>query len=224
MKKVCACFPIDENYLVTNMDDATESDVLYEACSILMRISARSIKGIRADIDHMELQNLLVVEEQTLDGNDRINNTNGFSFLPLILGLFVLGLFGAAARNERIQGWALLMSRVLRRWVRKTKTSVTRLMLSLGPVRKGDLLQLNLKSPGSTWDLRSNSGQSACFALQGRRPKMEDRFTLVEKLGNTPLNLFAIYDGHGGEVRTHLAIEKLKQYKINCPTIHDDIR
>lgn len=188
------------------MDDTQESDVLYEAVSILMRLSARSIKGIRADIDHMELPNLLVVDEPTVAG-DRIGSSNNSSlnFLPLILGLFVLGLFAAAARNERIQGWTLLLSRILRRWIRKMKTSITRLIVQMGPVRKGDLLQLHLKSPGSTWDLRSSSGQSACFALQGRRPKMEDRFTLVEKLGSTPLHLFAIYDGHGGEVRMQFA-------------------
>lgn len=183
------------------MDDTTESDVLYEACSILMRLSARSIKGIRADIDHIELPSLLSITEPQLDGSDRINNSNGFNFFSLVVGLFVLGLFAAAARNERIQGWTLLLSRILRRWTRKMKTLITRLFVNLGPVRKGELLQLHLKSPGSTWDLRSNSGLAACFALQGRRPKMEDRFTLIEKLGTTPLHLFAVYDGHGGEVR-----------------------
>jgi hypothetical protein len=188
------------------MDDSTESDVLYEACSILMRLSARSIKGIRADIDQIELPNLSIelqnlVDEPPVYGADRNGSSNSFNFIPLILGLFALGLIGAAARNERIQGWTLLLSRILRRLVRKVKTYVTRMILTLGPVRKGDLLNLHMKSPGSTWDLRSTSQQSACFALQGRRPKMEDRFTLVEKLGNTPLNLFAIYDGHGGEVR-----------------------
>lgn len=182
------------------MDDSTESDVLYEAVSILMRLSARSIKGIRADIDQMELQNLLVVEESAV-GGESFSSSNSFNFLPMIMGLFALGLIAAAVRNQRIQAWGLLMSRLLRRWTRKIKTFITRMMVQLGPVRKSDLLQLHLKSPGSTWELRSSSGQSACFALQGRRPKMEDRFTLVEKLGNTPLHLFAIYDGHGGEVR-----------------------
>lgn len=116
--------------------------------------------------------------------------------------LFSLGLLTAAIRNETIRAWGLLLSRILRRWMRKFKMGCTKLIISLGPIRKTELLHLQLKSPGSTWDLRSNSGQAACFALQGRRPKMEDRFTLVEKLGNTPLNLYAVYDGHGGEVRT----------------------
>lgn len=182
------------------MDDSTESDVLYEAASILVKLSARSIKGIRADIDQIELQNLLTVEEPTLADDETIVNSHSFSFMPMIVGLFALGLIAAAVRNQRIQAWALLMSRLLRRWTRKIKTFISRMLVQFGPVRQGDLLQLHLKSPGSTWDLRSSSGRSACFALQGRRPKMEDRFTLVEKLGNTPLHLFAIYDGHGGEV------------------------
>lgn len=84
--------------------------------------------------------------------------------------------------------------------MRKLKMAGTRLAVGMGPIRKTELLHLQLNSPGSTWDLRSGSGQAACFALQGRRPKMEDRFTLVEKLGGTPLNLYAVYDGHGGEV------------------------
>lgn len=41
---------------------------------------------------------------------------------------------------------------------------------------------------------------------------MEDRFTLIEKLGGTPLHLFAIYDGHGGEVRKQLVEQK--QYRL----------
>ena len=95
---------------------------------------------------------------------------------------------------------SLLLTRLLRRQTRRLKTALTRLALSFGPGRKTDLLQLQLKSPGSTWDHRSVSGQAACFALQGRRAKMEDRFTLIEKLGGTALHLYAIYDGHGGEV------------------------
>ncbi len=54
---------------------------------------------------------------------------------------------------------------------------------------------------GAAWEERWPSGGAACFAVQGRRPKMEDRFTLVEHLAkDTPLQLFAVYDGHGGEV------------------------
>lgn len=211
------------------MDDSTESDVLYEACSILMRLSARSIKGIRADIDQIELPSLSLefqnFDEPSLYRADKNGNSSSSSsslnFVPLLFGLFALGLIGAAARNERIQGWTLLLSRILRRLIRKVKTYVTRLIVTLGPVRKGDLLNLHMKSPGSTWDLRSSTEQSACFALQGRRPKMEDRFTLVEKLGGTQLHLFAIYDGHGGEVRNTVRLMNRSDRLI---TIHSRMR
>lgn len=180
------------------MDDTNESELLYEACAILMRFSARSFKGIRADIDQIELPNLLVVEEQDLPEE---TGSTSYSFVPLMLTLFCLGLLAIVVRNERVQIWGLLLSRNLRRWLRKLKTTFTRMAVNLGPVRKSDLLNMHMRSPGNTWELRSNTGQSACFAVQGRRPKMEDRFTLVEKLGGTPLHLFAVYDGHGGEVR-----------------------
>lgn len=180
------------------MDDTSESELLYEACAILMRFSARSFKGIRADIDQMEIPNLLVVEEPDLLEE---SGSSGYSFVPLLFTLFCLGLLAVVVRNERVQGWGLLFSRHLRKWLRKLKTNLTRMAINLGPVRKNDLLRMQMRSPGMTWELRSDTGQSACFAVQGRRPKMEDRFTLIEKLGGTPLHLFAVYDGHGGEVR-----------------------
>lgn len=176
-----------------------------------MRLSARSIQSIRQDIDHIEIPIANLADQV---------ETSSWTFFPLILvlnyifsyhysfrhvflwlqTLFSLGLLTMILRNATIQAWGLLLSRVLRRWIRKLKVAGTKLVFGLGPIRKSELLHLQLKSPGSTWDLKSNSGYAACFALQGRRPKMEDRFTLVEKLGGTPLNLYAIYDGHGGEV------------------------
>lgn len=60
------------------MDDATETDVLYEAGSILLRLSARSIQGIRQDIDQIELANpISSLAEQA--------GSTGRTFLPLIL-------------------------------------------------------------------------------------------------------------------------------------------
>lgn len=170
------------------MDDATETDVLYEAASILLRFSLRSLYGLRADIKQIELPP--IAEEQD----------TGPTLMPLMFALFSLGLLSAAVRNERVQGVAFLLTRLLRRLTRRLKTALTRLAVGLGPGRKTDLLQLQFKSAGSTWDHCSCSGQAACFALQGRRGKMEDRFTLIEKLGGTALHLYAVYDGHGGEV------------------------
>lgn len=46
-----------------------------------------------------------------------------------------------------------------------------------------------------------NTGNVAVFAIQGRRPSMEDRFVVSENIKDTGVSLFAIFDGHGGEVR-----------------------
>lgn len=49
-----------------------------------------------------------------------------------------------------------------------------------------------------SWELKENT--VAAFAVQGRRAKMEDRFVIHEDLNNTGISLFAVFDGHGGEV------------------------
>jgi protein phosphatase 1L len=41
---------------------------------------------------------------------------------------------------------------------------------------------------------------AAAYAVQGRRPTMEDRFILRENIGGTGVHLFAVFDGHGGVV------------------------
>lgn len=51
-----------------------------------------------------------------------------------------------------------------------------------------------------SWELKEN--MVAAYAVQGRRPKMEDRFVIHEDLNHTGISVFAVFDGHGGEVRT----------------------
>lgn len=50
----------------------------------------------------------------------------------------------------------------------------------------------------SSWELKE--GNVAVFAVQGRRPKMEDRFVVNENINGTGVHLYAVFDGHGGEV------------------------
>lgn len=45
-----------------------------------------------------------------------------------------------------------------------------------------------------------STGNVAVFAIQGRRSHMEDRFVINENIKDTGVSLFAIFDGHGGEV------------------------
>lgn len=183
------------------MDDAAESDVLCEAFSILMRVSVRSLQDFRTDIiARVELPSLQHIAGGGGGGSGGRVGRSSPLFLPLLLGLFGLGLVALAARNEHIQAWALVLSHLFRRLARKLKMAVMAFAMAAGPARKPDLLHLQLHNSGSSWDFKAPSGQAACYAIQGRRPRMEDRFTLVEKLAGTPLHLFAVYDGHGGEV------------------------
>ncbi|CRK93392.1 CLUMA_CG006928, isoform A [Clunio marinus] len=58
--------------------------------------------------------------------------------------------------------------------------------------------------------------QSAVFAVQGRRPRMEDRFVVEENInGTTGISMFAIFDGHGGEFAADFAKDILVQNLYN---------
>ncbi|CAG9771791.1 unnamed protein product [Ceutorhynchus assimilis] len=64
------------------------------------------------------------------------------------------------------------------------------------------------------WDAEKQSwemkvGPIAAYAIQGRRPKMEDRFVINDNINNTGVALFAVFDGHGGEFAANYAKEKL---------------
>lgn len=63
------------------------------------------------------------------------------------------------------------------------------------------------------WEIKS--GPIAAYAIQGRRPKMEDRFELNENINNTGVSLFAVFDGHGGDFAANYAKEKLIQNVYN---------
>ncbi|GFV14013.1 protein phosphatase 1L [Trichonephila clavipes] len=64
-----------------------------------------------------------------------------------------------------------------------------------------------------TWELIDEN--SCVYAIKGRRPKMEDRFS-VTKDKESGISLYGIFDGHGGEfaaefVEKHLFKELLKK-------------
>ncbi|KAL1491186.1 hypothetical protein ABEB36_011824 [Hypothenemus hampei] len=64
----------------------------------------------------------------------------------------------------------------------------------------GDLERLS-------WEMKV--GSIAAYAIQGRRPRMEDRFVINDNVNNTGIKLFAVFDGHGGEFAANYAKEKL---------------
>ncbi len=49
-----------------------------------------------------------------------------------------------------------------------------------------------------TW--KYEKGPVALYAVKGRRDSMEDRFSIVTEQSRWGLNLFGIFDGHGGKV------------------------
>lgn len=58
---------------------------------------------------------------------------------------------------------------------------------------------------------QSKIGPISAYAVQGRRPKMEDRFVINDNINGTGVSLFAVFDGHGGEFAANYAKDKLIQ-------------
>ena len=61
-----------------------------------------------------------------------------------------------------------------------------------------DIGHLNSTKVTDSWETKK--GNAAVYAIQGRRPHMEDRFNIVYDLEHTQSSIYGIFDGHGGEV------------------------
>ncbi|XP_013778235.1 protein phosphatase 1L-like [Limulus polyphemus] len=92
------------------------------------------------------------------------------------------------------------------------KVLVTRLQLAAslsaatGKGNFGSFLNARNKNDRLAWEL--SEGSASVYALQGRRPRMEDRFSvLVDKKNN--ISLYGIFDGHGGEPAAEFVKENL---------------
>ncbi|KAF7281353.1 protein phosphatase 1L isoform X1 [Rhynchophorus ferrugineus] len=80
--------------------------------------------------------------------------------------------------------------------INKPRTKVDKLSLfGVGDVEK------------QSWEMKS--GPASAYAIQGRRPKMEDRFVINDNIKDTGVAIFAVFDGHGGEFAANYAKEKL---------------
>jgi len=51
------------------------------------------------------------------------------------------------------------------------------------------------------------------YAIKGRRSQMEDRFVIKSNIMETGISLFAIFDGHGGEVSNNTFLISIELYK-----------
>lgn len=127
-------------------------------------------------------------------------NTNHFSYVWRILRLYVL-------KPEVILFSAFLLALLLYLQAVDTwsRSLLGRLHFSLGrsASSKVQKLQFIMNNGGGdvdklSWELKEKS--VAAYAVQGRRPRMEDRFVVNQNINSTGVSLFAIFDGHGGEV------------------------
>ncbi|XP_062574091.1 protein phosphatase 1L-like [Saccostrea cucullata] len=67
-----------------------------------------------------------------------------------------------------------------------------------------------VQSTGTSWELQKEG--AAAYAIQGRRPHMEDRFNIVIDLEETGTSIFGIFDGHGGEFAAEFTEKTLFKY------------
>lgn len=80
----------------------------------------------------------------------------------------------------------------------RSQSFFKKLGLSIGESSTFKNIQLKSRADNSSWEYKA--GNVAVFAVQGRRPHMEDRFVINENIKNTGVSLFAVFDGHGGDV------------------------
>ncbi|XP_066255094.1 protein phosphatase 1L isoform X2 [Euwallacea similis] len=84
-----------------------------------------------------------------------------------------------------------------------------RLQYTIRPRTKADKLALFGARDVEKYSWQMKVGPVAAYAIQGRRPKMEDRFVINNNINDTGVGLFAVFDGHGGEFAANYAKEKL---------------
>lgn len=81
-------------------------------------------------------------------------------------------------------------------------------LLGAGDAVKRLLLAAPPGSPAAarSWEMQAKG--AGVFALQGRRPRMEDRFSMLSDEPHD-LHLYGVFDGHGGEVASEFAEQRL---------------
>lgn len=62
------------------------------------------------------------------------------------------------------------------------------------------------RSDRASWELQGR--HAGVYAVQGRRPRMEDRFSILSDADHD-IHLYGIFDGHGGELAADFAEKKL---------------
>ncbi|XP_012285060.1 protein phosphatase 1L isoform X2 [Orussus abietinus] len=119
-----------------------------------------------------------------------------YAFKPEVLAcgavLMVMLLYLRAA-----DVWSRTLLGRIQRTLERSTSKVAKLQF-LNNVPKGEKF---------SWELKE--GPVAAYAVQGRRPRMEDRFVINSDIEDTGVSLFAVFDGHGGEFAANYARDKL---------------
>ena len=92
---------------------------------------------------------------------------------------------------------------VLERWKVRMQLRLSGGYDHVPPSAEHDLVTHRSKA---SWELRKDG--VGVYAIQGRRPHMEDRFNVVTELEHTNTSIYGIFDGHGGEVNIIPGITK----------------
>ncbi|XP_075213504.1 protein phosphatase 1L [Lycorma delicatula] len=166
------------------MEDELEDRIFYQTYISHMKILSRFAVGLplnSAHFAHMwRLLRLYVLKPEVLI----------FSAFLLVILVYL----------QAVDVWSRsLLERLYFAIGRSSSTKVQKFQFFVNN-NAGDVDKLS-------WEFKEQS--VAAYAVQGRRPRMEDRFVVNENINNTGVSLFAVFDGHGGEFAANYARDNL---------------
>lgn len=167
----------------SKMEDELEDRVLYQTYISHMKLISRFAVGLplnSAPISYVwRLLRIYVLKPEVL--------------------IFSAVLFVILVYLQAVDVWSRTLLGRLTYTIGRSTSKVQRLQYFVnGSVSGGEKL---------SWELKE--GRIAAYAVQGRRPRMEDRFVVNEDINKTGVSLFAVFDGHGGEFAANYARDKL---------------
>ncbi|KAJ8670286.1 hypothetical protein QAD02_001545 [Eretmocerus hayati] len=165
------------------MDDELEDKILYQTYLSHMKLVSKFAVGIPT-----------VGICPPLGYAWRIARTYVLKPEVLILGALILVIF---VYIQTLDLWSRSFLEKIQHSLGRTTSQVSRFNFFADDSSKGK----------NRWEFKQD--YVAAYAIQGRRPHMEDRFVVNTNIENTGVSLFAVFDGHGGEFAANYARDKL---------------
>ena len=153
------------------MEDELEDRLFYQSFTTHMRLMSKFVVGLPLNLSH-------------LNHFWRLFRLYVLKPEVLLIGALIIIV---CIYIQAVEVWS-------RSLVNKLRLSLSRSGQSR--IQKSQFFNDDLES--SSWDIKEET--VALYAVQGRRPKMEDRFVVSKNINGTGVSLFAVFDGHGGEV------------------------